>query len=117
MSRDEPRADGAAMETQTFELTHPDLTPYLVVGIVLLVCAIGSAVLAASKGTSVPLAFVLGLILGPIGLVVVLIQKPENKIDAVPWAQSQAPSRCPAVDSAGWQCVLPAGHTQPHSTR
>lgn len=83
-----------------------------------IVCGIACLLIAQSKGErNTTGAFLTGLILGPLGVLIVLIQKPQSQIEAVPWAQPAAPARCQAVDAGGFQCVLPAGHPQPHSVR
>jgi hypothetical protein len=82
-----------------------------------LVCGIAAGIIAQDKGDDATGAFALGLLLGPIGIVLAIVKKPQLPLDPGA-AQPLTPpmQRCTAV-AAGWQCVLPAGHSEPHSAR
>lgn len=80
-----------------------------------LVCGIAAGIIAQDKGDDATGAFALGLLLGPIGIVLAIVKKPE--VQAHPSTpRPQSTPRCTAV-AAGWQCVLPADHPEPHSAR
>lgn len=51
-----------------------------VLGAIWLVCAILGAVLASARKTSPIAGFALGLILGPLGVILVLVQKPSEPV-------------------------------------
>ena len=105
------------MTVESHAILHPDMGWGCPLAI-LVACGSFAALIARSKGNSVGLAFILGLGLGPIGVLIALIDKGPTQVEAVPWSNAaNAPTRCSAVDAARWQCVLPSGHPQPHSTR
>ena len=68
-----------------------------------IICGIAAGMIARSRHRKMTWGFWLGVILGPIGIAIVLLEQPLPA------------NRCQSTSPLGVQCVLPDGHEGTHS--
>lgn len=71
------------------------------------VCGIAGGLIWQSKGGPLGYGFLMGVLLGPIGVVAALVMTPKE-------ARARTVERCATLDSFGQQCSLQSGHQEPH---
>ena len=88
---------------------------WLTIGLCVL-SAICAAAIARAKGTSVVMALAVGLILGPLGVILVASQRKPAQVvwGAPPVVSGPWGARCLAVSPNGMQCYLASSHAGLH---